>query len=152
MGMARSTFLIDKAGMVRKIWPKAKPAGHSAEVPAFVRENQPRPPAGCGPIFDMDGTLADTEEVHRLAFNKAFEEFGLPIRWDPAEHRRRLPAGAGRQRLAALFAEEPLARLHRGADAERLIAAVHERQDRILHRRDRGRPGRTPPRRAAAAG
>lgn len=39
MGMNRSTFLIDKAGVVRKVWPKAKPAGHSAEVLAFVREN-----------------------------------------------------------------------------------------------------------------
>ena len=26
-------------------------------------------------IFDMDGTLADTEDIHRLAFNQAFAEF-----------------------------------------------------------------------------
>ena len=28
-------------------------------------------------IFDVDGTLADTEEVHRQAFNIAFQEAGL---------------------------------------------------------------------------
>jgi beta-phosphoglucomutase-like phosphatase (HAD superfamily) len=26
-------------------------------------------------IFDVDGTLADTEEIHRRAFNEAFKEF-----------------------------------------------------------------------------
>lgn len=28
-------------------------------------------------IFDVDGTLAETEEVHRHAFNQSFEEAGL---------------------------------------------------------------------------
>lgn len=32
-------------------------------------------------IFDVDDTLADTEEAHRHAFNDAFREFGLPWRW-----------------------------------------------------------------------
>lgn len=29
-------------------------------------------------IFDVDGTLAETEEAHRAAFNQAFAAFGLP--------------------------------------------------------------------------
>ncbi len=34
-------------------------------------------------IFDVDGTLADTERNgHRVAFNQAFEEAGLPWHWD----------------------------------------------------------------------
>lgn len=33
-------------------------------------------------IFDVDGTLAETErDGHRVAFNQAFEEFGLPWHW-----------------------------------------------------------------------
>lgn len=28
----RSTFLIDKAGVIRKVWPKVSPAGHPAEI------------------------------------------------------------------------------------------------------------------------
>ena len=35
-------------------------------------------------IFDVDGTLADTEEAHRQAFNATFKEFGLPWHWDVA--------------------------------------------------------------------
>ena len=32
-------------------------------------------------LFDVDGTLADTEETHRQAFNAAFLEFRLPYAW-----------------------------------------------------------------------
>jgi peroxiredoxin Q/BCP len=32
-GMAsRATFLIDKTGTIRKVWPKVSPGGHPAEV------------------------------------------------------------------------------------------------------------------------
>jgi beta-phosphoglucomutase-like phosphatase (HAD superfamily) len=30
-------------------------------------------------IWDLDGTLAETEELHRQAFNLAFAEAGLPF-------------------------------------------------------------------------
>jgi beta-phosphoglucomutase-like phosphatase (HAD superfamily) len=33
-------------------------------------------------IFDVDGTLAETEELHRIAFNRAFAEAGIPWKWD----------------------------------------------------------------------
>ncbi len=36
MGVSRSTFLIDKDGVVRKIWHKVKPEGHANEVLAVV--------------------------------------------------------------------------------------------------------------------
>ncbi|MBO0797092.1 MAG: redoxin domain-containing protein, partial [Ktedonobacteraceae bacterium] len=32
MGVNRETFLIDKEGIVRKIWPKVKAEGHAQEV------------------------------------------------------------------------------------------------------------------------
>jgi len=32
MGISRVTFLIDKEGIVRKVWPKVKPDGHAQEV------------------------------------------------------------------------------------------------------------------------
>ena len=36
-------------------------------------------------IFDVDGTLADTErDGHRVAFNAAFAEAGLDWNWDVA--------------------------------------------------------------------
>ena len=37
MGMARATFLIGPDGVVRKVWPKVKVAGHAEEVLAAAR-------------------------------------------------------------------------------------------------------------------
>ena len=37
MGVERSTFLIDKAGKLARIWPKVKVPGHAAEVLAAVK-------------------------------------------------------------------------------------------------------------------
>ena len=33
-------------------------------------------------IFDVDGTVAETADLHRAAFNRAFEEHGLSWHWD----------------------------------------------------------------------
>ncbi len=33
-------------------------------------------------IFDVDGTLAETEEVHRQAFNNTFADAGLDWYWN----------------------------------------------------------------------
>ncbi len=38
-------------------------------------------------VFDVDGTLAETEETHRQAFNQAFKEHGLGWVWDRALYR-----------------------------------------------------------------
>ena len=32
LGIFRTTFLIDKAGKIAKVWPKVTPRGHAAEV------------------------------------------------------------------------------------------------------------------------
>ena len=51
-------------------------------------------------IFDVDGTIADTERHgHRVAFNLAFEHLGLPYRWDEETYGRLLEVPGGRQRL-----------------------------------------------------
>ncbi|VTU31118.1 Phosphorylated carbohydrates phosphatase [Variovorax sp. PBL-H6] len=52
-------------------------------------------------VFDVDGTLADTEEVHRRAFNLAFGELGLDWRWERAEYRSLLAVTGGKERLRA---------------------------------------------------
>ena len=38
MGIIRTTFLIDKAGRIARIWPKVKVAGHAEEVLAAAKE------------------------------------------------------------------------------------------------------------------
>ena len=55
-------------------------------------------------IFDVDGTLAETEELHREAFNRAFAAEGLSYRWDQARYRSLLLVTGGRQRLEHFFA------------------------------------------------
>lgn len=50
-------------------------------------------------VFDVDGTLADTEEVHRLAFNHVFGEYGLDWNWTPALYRDLLTISGGRERI-----------------------------------------------------
>jgi HAD superfamily hydrolase (TIGR01509 family) len=58
-------------------------------------------------IFDVDGTLAETEEVHRAAFNAAFAEAGLPWSWTVENYRILLRTTGGKERIAAYLAAEP---------------------------------------------
>lgn len=51
-------------------------------------------------LFDMDGTLADTEKLgHRPAYNSAFKKMGLGWYWSPKLYRTLLQQPGGRERL-----------------------------------------------------
>ena len=50
-------------------------------------------------IFDVDGTLADTEEAHRTAFNLAFERYRLGWVWDRTAYRELLKVTGGKERI-----------------------------------------------------
>lgn len=50
-------------------------------------------------IFDVDGTLADTEDAHRKSFNKAFAENGLDWNWDVALYDKLLKVTGGKERI-----------------------------------------------------
>ena len=50
-------------------------------------------------VFDVDGTLAETEEAHRAAFNLAFVDFGLDWTWDQDLYRILLKVTGGKERL-----------------------------------------------------
>ncbi len=50
-------------------------------------------------IFDVDGTLADTESAHRAAFNYAFAELGLGWSWDEALYTELLDISGGKERI-----------------------------------------------------
>ncbi|MBK1647552.1 HAD-IA family hydrolase [Rhabdochromatium marinum] len=52
-------------------------------------------------IFDVDGTLADTErDGHRVAFNAAFAEAGLNWQWSEALYGELLQVTGGKERIA----------------------------------------------------
>ena len=52
-------------------------------------------------IFDVDGTLAETEEVHRRAFNDAFLKMGLDWRWGRTIYKELLKIAGGKERIRA---------------------------------------------------
>lgn len=52
-------------------------------------------------IFDVDGTLAETEEAHRQAFNETFAAHGLGWHWDRDDYRALLKVAGGKERMAA---------------------------------------------------
>ena len=52
-------------------------------------------------IFDVDGTIADTEEAHRHAFNAAFKAFDLPWNWQPPLYKKLLKTTGGKERMLA---------------------------------------------------
>lgn len=80
-------------------------------------------------IFDVDGTLAETEEAHRQAFNQAFTEFGLAWRWDASLYRQLLKVSGGKERMRAFVQSQ---RAHaQSDDLDDLIAALHQRKTEI---------------------
>lgn len=56
-------------------------------------------------IFDVDGTLAETEELHRIAFNQAFAAAGLDWSWDREAYTRLLTTTGGKERITRFMAE-----------------------------------------------
>jgi HAD superfamily hydrolase (TIGR01509 family) len=81
-------------------------------------------------IWDVDGTIAETErDGHRVAFNGAFEEAGLPWRWSPEAYGPLLQVTGGRQRILhdmAQRSEAPTEPVEREALARRLHARKNE--------------------------
>lgn len=59
-------------------------------------------------IWDVDGTLADTErDGHRVAFNQAFQKFGLPIEWTETLYGQLLAITGGKERIQFYLSHNP---------------------------------------------
>jgi beta-phosphoglucomutase-like phosphatase (HAD superfamily) len=81
-------------------------------------------------IFDVDGTLADTEDAHRCAFNDAFRQHGLDWNWSKHAYAGLLSVTGGKERLQA-YADS----LFPCAEAQRAFAlripAIHKTKTEI---------------------
>ena len=75
-------------------------------------------------IFDVDGTLADTEEAHRISFNKAFVENHLDWNWDVALYGKLLKITGGKERIK-FFVEKHLSQFKKPADFEGFVKNLH---------------------------
>lgn len=79
-------------------------------------------------IFDVDGTLAETEEAHRQAFNHVFADWGLGWHWSQPQYRALLKTTGGKERIRAWQNGLPEA-AHRLSDGE--IARMHREKTAI---------------------
>jgi beta-phosphoglucomutase-like phosphatase (HAD superfamily) len=81
-------------------------------------------------IFDVDGTLADTEEAHRNAFNEAFRQHALDWNWSKPHYSHLLSIAGGKERLRRHIDSLPLsAREYR--ELTQRIPAVHNTKTEI---------------------
>jgi HAD superfamily hydrolase (TIGR01509 family) len=81
-------------------------------------------------IFDLDGTLADTEETHRQAFNAAFIEFELWWDWSPQRYADLLHVSGGKERLVHYVESLELQPAERARVLE-LVPGLHRTKTRI---------------------
>lgn len=78
-------------------------------------------------IFDVDGTLADTESAHLAAFNQAFAEFGLDWRWDEALYTELLNVSGGKERILHYWrTTQPELRELGGMAMQETVNRLHE--------------------------
>ena len=56
-------------------------------------------------IFDVDGTLAETEELHRQAYNETFAAAGLGWHWSQDAYRELLTTTGGKERITRYLTE-----------------------------------------------
>ncbi|MPZ67465.1 MAG: HAD-IA family hydrolase [Pseudonocardiaceae bacterium] len=73
-------------------------------------------------VFDVDGTLADTErDGHRPAFNEAFAAAGLPYRWDGDDYGALLAITGGKRRIEHYLRDQGVP----GQQADELATTLH---------------------------
>ena len=78
-------------------------------------------------IFDVDGTLADTESAHRVAFNHAFSELGLGWNWDEALYTGLLDISGGKERILHYWKlAHPDIQALNGLAVQDTIGRIHE--------------------------
>jgi len=82
-------------------------------------------------IFDCDGVLVDTErDVHRVAFNRAFQALGIDADWDVELYGELLLVAGGKERMTHYFEHHGWPD-HEYGPHEALIAELHKRKTAI---------------------
>lgn len=80
-------------------------------------------------IFDVDGTLADTESAHLAAFNAAFSELGMDWQWSREKYTELLSVAGGKERIRHFWMTVDPKSASR-ADADGRIRNIHASKTR----------------------
>ncbi len=81
-------------------------------------------------LFDVDGTLSETEETHRISFNRAFAVHGLSWNWSQSDYRKLLDVSGGKERIR-FFLSTHTDDVLRINDVEQFIRSIHETKTAI---------------------
>ncbi len=81
-------------------------------------------------IFDVDGTLANTEETHRQAFNIAFREYDLNFEWSKQEYANLLAISGGKERIYAYLKDKNI-QPDNGVNLREFTLDIHRRKSEI---------------------
>lgn len=84
-------------------------------------------------IFDVDGTLADTENVHRVCFNRAFATTGLDWHWDKAHYGVLLQITGGKERIGH-FMDTERAGAYTREERAAMISKLHRAKTKFYER------------------
>lgn len=96
-------------------------------------------------LFDVDGTIAESEELHRISFNESFKEYGLSWYWDEAIYRELILIGGGKERIK-YYIERACPEMLTHKNLTDYIKALHEvksqiYKDNLMERGASLRPG-----------
>ena len=81
-------------------------------------------------IFDVDGTLSDTErDGHRVAFNQAFDEYGIGWHWSVETYGELLAVTGGKERMK-FYVEKFLGESEAPDDIMEKIPELHQAKTR----------------------
>ncbi|MFA5913620.1 MAG: HAD-IA family hydrolase [Burkholderiales bacterium] len=81
-------------------------------------------------IFDVDGTIADTEETHRQSFNAAFLEHDLHWDWSRGEYAELLRTSGGKERIGVYIESLRLEPAEK-ARLKAMVQLIHGSKTRI---------------------
>ena len=84
-------------------------------------------------LFDVDGTLAETEEIHRESFNRAFAQAGLDWVWSKALYAELLRVTGGKERIR-YFLDTHLPDFEAAMQLDEYIAGLHAAKTDIYTR------------------
>ncbi len=84
-------------------------------------------------FFDMDGVIIDTEkDGHRVAFNKAFKDFGYDVTWDVEEYGKLIRISGGKERMKHYLATTGFGQEIAPDAVDEIIRALHKHKTEIF--------------------